>query len=95
MSFLKKLFGLGGDAPSEAAPPAETREYKGYVISAAPMKEGGQWRLAGSILRETEKGRQEHRFIRADVFADRADAIRFAFMKGERLVDELGENVFL
>lgn len=95
MGFLKRLFGLGGEAAPEAAPPAETREYKGYTIAAQPMKEGGQWRLAGSIVRETEKGRQEHRFIRADVFADRADAVRFAFMKGERLVDELGENVFL
>lgn len=95
MSFLKKLFGLGGAAAPADEPVAETRDYKGYVIAAAPLREGAQWRLAGSVSRETDKGRQEHRFIRADVFADRADAIRFAFMKGERLVDELGENVFL
>lgn len=94
MSFLRRLFGLGEHtAPVE--PAAETREYKGYVIAAAPMREGAQWRLAGSITRETDKGPQVHRFIRADVFADRADAVRFAFMKGERLVDDLGENVFL
>lgn len=94
MSFLKRLFGFG-EAPASPEPPAETRDYKGYVITAAPIRDGGQWRLAGTIARDGDSGRQEHRFIRADVFADRADAVRFAFMKGDRLVDELGERVFL
>jgi hypothetical protein len=87
VSFLKRLFGLG-DKPAEETPAGEQREYKGFIIIAEPMRDGAQWRLAGRIV-------EGDRFIRADVFADRADAVRFAFMKGERLVDELGKNLFL
>lgn len=94
MSFLKRLFGLG-DSKAEESPPAEQREYKGLVIIAEPMREGAQWRLAGRIVEGEGAEAKVHRFIRADVFADRADAVRFAFMKGERLVDELGKNLFL
>lgn len=94
MSFLKRLFGLG-DAPQAETPAGEEREYKGFVIVAEPIREGAQWRLAGRILEGSGAEAKVHRFIRADVFADRADAIRFAFMKGERLVDELGKNLFL
>lgn len=94
MSFLKRLFGLG-EKPAEEELPAERREYKGVVILAEPMREGGQWRLAGRIVEGDGPDANVHRFIRADVFADRNDAVRFAFQKGERIVDELGKNLFL
>jgi hypothetical protein len=94
MSFLKRLFGLG-DKPAEETPAGEQREYKGFIIIAEPMRDGAQWRLAGRIVEGEASEAKVHRFIRADVFADRADAVRFAFMKGERLVDELGKNLFL
>ncbi len=94
MSFLKRLFGLG-EAPPPEDLPAERRDYKGVVIFAEPMREGGQWRLAGRIVEGDGPDAKVHRFIRADVFTDRNEAVRFAFQKGERIVDELGKNLFL
>ena len=90
MSFLKRLFGLGTDQPAAD----ESREHKGFVITAAPMADGGQWRLAGTISKDIDGVRREHRFIRADVFADRADAVRLALQKGELIVDQSGEAIF-
>ena len=34
MSFLKKLFGRGGSASSEAAEPAKSIEHKGFIVSS-------------------------------------------------------------
>lgn len=87
MSFWKKLFG-GGVA--EASASAKTMDYKGYVITAEPFKEGGQWQLSGRI----SKDGKEHRFIRADKFTDRNDCADIAISKGQLIVDQLGERMF-
>ena len=63
MSFLKKLFGLGGSAPA-AEKPAETQDYKGFKIAATPFKDGGQWQLCGVVSLEENGVTREHRFIR-------------------------------
>jgi hypothetical protein len=90
MSFLKRLFGGGASNPA----PAASREYKGYTITAAPMKEGGQFRLAGVISKESGGVAREHRFIRADLFSSKDEAVQFAFMKGELIIDQSGDAIF-
>jgi hypothetical protein len=90
MSFLKKLF--GGGAP--AAETGEAREYKGYTITAMPIKESGQFRLAGTISKEIGGVIKEHRFVRADVFTGKDEAVQFAFMKGELIIDQSGDSIF-
>ena len=64
MSFLKKLFGLGGSAPA-AEKPAETQDYKGFKIAATPFKDGGQWQLCGVVSLE------ENGVTREDVLSGR------------------------
>ena len=81
MSWLKKLFGGG----SETSQPAKTLEYKGYVISAVPYKDGGQYQLAGEITKDGKT----HRFVRADKFTDANEAADFALAKGQLIVDQL------
>jgi hypothetical protein len=90
MSFLKKLFG-GGAGKAEAG---ASREYKGYVITATPIKEGGQFRLAGMISKEIGGVVKEHRFVRADLFTSKDEAVQFAFMKGELIIDQSGDAIF-
>ena len=90
MSWLKKIFG-GGEASTNAG---ATREYKGYSITATPLKEGGQFRLAGVISKEIGGVRKEHRFVRADLFTSKDEAVQFAFMKGELIIDQSGEAIF-
>ena len=48
MSFLKKLIGGGGDI-SKPRKSAASVDYNGYKITPAPMKDGSQYRLAGTI----------------------------------------------
>ena len=93
MSFFKKLFG-GGD---KAAPQSKTEEpldYKGFAIVAAPLADGGQFRVAGSISKEFAGTVKTHNFIRADVFSDRDAAIQATIRKAQLIVDQSGDLIF-
>jgi hypothetical protein len=93
MSFLKKLFG-GGDKAAPVAKTEEPIDYKGYAIVAAPMADGGQFRVAGSISKDVGGEVKTHTFIRADVFADRDAAIQATIRKAQLIVDQSGDMIF-
>jgi hypothetical protein len=94
MSFFRSLFGRGAAAGSEAAAkPAAPLDYKGYVICAAPYKSNGQYQTAGTIAREIDGVRKEHRFIRADAYASYEDAVTFAENKARQIVDLQGDKI--
>lgn len=94
MSFLKKLF--GGGSSGESGPPRPTKqvEHNGYVIAATPYKEGGQWQTCGTVSKTVDGVVKEHRFIRADRFADEEGAADHAIMKGQQIVDQMGDRIF-
>jgi hypothetical protein len=87
MSWFKNLFGGGSAGPSAAA---KTLDYKGFLISAEPYKDGGQYQLAGVI----SKDGKSHRFVRADKFTDANEAADFALAKGQLIVDQQGDRMF-
>ena len=91
MSWLKKLFG-GGDGGD--VKPGAAQEYKGYAIAATPIKESGQWRLAGHITKEIGGVAKEHKFVRADLFSSKEEAEQFAFVKAQLIIDQSGEGMF-
>ncbi len=90
--FLRGLFG-GGSAPAEpeAGPP---EDYKGFTIRAAPGQRGGQWTTEALITKTIDDVTKEHRLIRADLFAERDDAIVASMAKARRMIDEQGERIF-
>lgn len=96
MSFLRRLFGLGSEGkPAEGASAvAREVEYKGFVIQATPFQESGQHQTCGVISKEIDGERKEHRFIRADRFASRDDAVEVSIRKGQQMIDEQGEKIF-
>lgn len=94
MSFLKKLFGGGSSSDSKPVGPKRTLEYNGFTIAATPYKEGGQWQTCGTVTKTVGGEVKEHRFIRADRFADEEAASDHAILKGQQIVDQLGERVF-
>lgn len=97
MSFLKRLFGGGGSGEKAAAAPAAPAkqvEHKGFVISATPYKEGGQYQTCGVVSKEIDGVKKEHKFIRADRFAGLDDAVDVSLKKGMQLVDEQGDKLF-
>ena len=97
MSFLKRLFGLGGqsEAPAAAAKPAREIEHKGFTIAATPYKaDGGQYQTCGVVSKEINGVRKEHRFVRADRFGALDDAVDISLKQGQQIVDEQGEGIF-
>ncbi|MCA0049411.1 hypothetical protein LB577_21095 [Mesorhizobium sp. B283B1A] len=94
MSFLKRLFGGGGEAEPANAAPAKQVEHKGFLISATPYKAEGQYQTCGVVSKEVDGVVKEHKFIRADRFAGLDDAVDISIKKGIQLVDEQGERIF-
>ena len=92
MSFLKKLFGGGKPAEPEAL---AAEEYNGFKIQPAPYQEAGQWQMCGIISKEIAGAIKEHRFVRADRFSSREDAVQFTLAKARQIVDLNGERIFL
>ena len=70
--------------------PVKTIEYKGFTIAARPYKDGGQYQLAGEILKDGKV----YQFVRADKFADMETAADIALSKGQLIIDQMGEGMF-
>ena len=92
MSFLKRLFGGGGEGAAAEAGPAE--EHKGVTIRPAPEADGGQFRLAAVLTKEIGGETRTHRLIRADLFPSRELAAEAAVAKARRAIDEQGDALF-
>jgi len=91
--LLGKIFGGGGNSPATPEP-AEAVEYKGFTITAAPIKEGGQFKTAGTISKELDGEQRSAQFIRADNHSDRQTAVDHSERKAQQIIDEQGENMF-
>ena len=95
MSIFSKLFGGGAPKEPESPKREDPVEHEGLMIIAAPEKaDGGQWRLAGYIQKNTENGEMERFFLRADTFPSRQEAIDFAHRKGRQIIDQQGDRLF-
>ena len=95
MSFLKKLFGGGAKSDGGGETPAKKQiEYQGYVIKATPYREQGQFQTCGVVSKTIDGAVKEHRFVRADRFADEGSAADHAIIKGQQIVDQVGERMF-
>ncbi len=97
-SFLSGLFGKlrgGGEAAPAPRRSDKAEEYKGYTIHPLPQSAGGQWRLAGVIVKAGEGiEEKEAEFVRADTFPSQEEAETFSLRKGRQIIDERGDNLF-
>ncbi|MCD7060221.1 HlyU family transcriptional regulator [Pelagibacterium xiamenense] len=93
MSFLKSLFGGGDKKP--ATPKVDAHEeHEGYTIKAVLMQAGGEYQIAGTIEKEVDGELKIYKFIRADKFASKEDAIVATLGKGRQLIKEQGAGLF-
>ena len=90
MRFLRRNRKGGG---SDEAEVAATEKYEGYEILARPIRDAGQWRLAGTIRRPGDESGPSHDYVRADTMADHDECVRMSLLKGRQLVDEQGERL--
>ena len=93
LDSIRNLFGGNG---ASGPPPAanEPDSYKDCLIYAEPMAEGGQWRLAGRIVRGAGEDAKEHKFIRADIFSSRDEVESATLRKARQIIDEQGPALF-
>lgn len=93
MSFLKKLF--GGGARKEDGPSVDAQEdYEGYTITAAVMRSGGEFQIAGTVEKDVDGEVKTHSFIRADKFTSKDDCIAATLAKGRQIIKEQGRALF-
>lgn len=95
MSFFKKLFG-GGAAADGAGNDngGEAVEHEGFTITPRPMKEGGQFRLAGTITMDVDGETKTHQLIRADLFTSVDEANEACIRKAKQVIKEQGKGIF-
>lgn len=89
-----KLLGGGGNESAAAAQAEEPVDYKGFMITAAPINEGGQFRTAGHIGKIIDGEEKSVQFIRADNHSDRDSAVTHSERKAQQIIDEQGEAIF-
>lgn len=90
--FSRLFAGSGNDSGSSLA--AESIDYNGFTIIAAPIKEGAQFKTAGSISREIDGEVRTTQFIRADNHGDHQSAVSHSERKARQIIDEQGERLF-
>jgi len=84
----------GGGAGASDGPAIPAVEYKGYGIRPAPYRAKDQYQTAGTIEKDTPEGVKEHRFVRADTYHNRDDAIAFTISKAKQIIDQQGDRIF-
>lgn len=93
-SFFSKLFGRGGDSAAPGKIAEETEAYNDLTLVAAPIAEGGQYRLAGRIEKRDGERVLTRSFIRADLFSSRDDTVAATFRKAKQIADQHGASLF-
>jgi len=93
-SFFSKLFGRGGESAPPAKVAEETEAYNDLTLVAAPIAEGGQFRLAGRIEKRDGDRVLVRSFIRADLFSSREDTVASTFRKAKQIADQHGASLF-
>lgn len=89
-SFLSRLF--GSKSASEA--PSNAEDYKGYRVTPAPRKEGGQYRVAAVIEKLSDGATLRHDMIRADLTASLDEATSISLAKARQMIDQQGDKIF-
>jgi hypothetical protein len=95
-SIFSSLFSAfsGKDKPAQAPREAEPVAYADCLIFAAPIPEGGQFRLAGRIEKEVGGEKLVRTFVRADMFSNMEDAVTYTVRKAEQIIDQNGAALF-
>ncbi len=84
----------GGGVGTSDGPAVPAVEYKGYRIRPAPYRANDQYQTAGTIEKDGPEGVKEHRFVRADTYHSREDAIAFTISKAKQIIDQQGDRIF-
>ena len=71
-----------------------TEFYNDCLIRPSPIREGAQFRLAGSVEKEVDGVTRVRTFIRADVFGSEEDVVDATLRKARQIIDQQGPALF-
>jgi len=91
--FFKRLFGSPANE-NEPPPGVPDEVYQGVEVFARPVKEGGQWRIAGTLKRTADGETVERRFMRADLLPDEESARTATLGKARLIIDQNGAGLW-
>ena len=94
MSFLKKLFGGGGNDSGGSGPKVEPVAYNGFLIYPQPIKEGAVYRIAARIEKEIEGEVKAQNLVRADTVNSIEAANDMSVNKARQVINERGDKLF-
>ena len=92
MGLLTSFLGMfsAKDNATTSSEPFSQLEYKGYTLTATPVKESAQYRINGLI----SKDGREHLFIRADILPSQELCAQETFRKAKLMIDQQGDGLF-
>lgn len=93
-SNILSMFSSGDASKGKSGPAIEPQEHAGCMIYPAPIKEGGQYRLAGRIEKKVGETVLVRTFIRADMFGSMDDVLDGTFRKAQQIIDQNGAALF-
>jgi len=94
LSSILAMFSGGPKSDASVALSAEPQLHGDCTIHASPIREGGQYRLAGRIEKVVNGETLVRTFIRADVFSSIDDALDGTFRKARQIIDQNGPSLF-
>jgi len=96
MGFLSSITSLFSSNTAEAATATEAAnvDYNGFIITPAPIAEGGQFRVAAIITKGKDESLQTHQFIRSDLVASHDECIEITIRKAKMTIDQLADTLF-
>lgn len=94
LSSILSMFSGGTKSDTPSGIVTEPQQHADCTIHASPMREGGQYRLAGRIEKVVNGETLVRTFIRADMFSSTEDAIDGTFRKARQIIDQHGPSLF-
>ncbi len=91
MPFWSRLFGRASEEPVAAG---SSEEFKGFRITAKPIREGGSYRIAARIEKEVDGIPRMHELVRADTVASLHEARVLSVSKARQIIAEQGDGLF-
>ena len=91
--LLRALFG-SPSSETTSSTTVDPIEHEGFLIYPEPLREGGQYRVAGRICKNINGELKSHHFIRSDLCGSPEQANELMVEKAKKFICHLQDEMF-